>query len=256
MRKVTRPRVLVAAATLGASLLLALGGAASAADPNGAGTSTPRHDSQIENLGLVKNQIKAYYGDNGNHQPSPDSPYAHDVAAVERQVHDWVEHDSAGDAKPAVVFDVDDTTLSNYNYDATHDFGYDPVTNAQCVAAKCFPAVFGTVDLVKWVTAQHIAVFFITGRPAAQQADTLANLQDQGFPTPTGIFTKVTTAPYPSYLPCAPNCSTTEYKSDTRAHIESMGYHILANVGDQYSDLNGGHADRTFKMPNPMYYLP
>jgi hypothetical protein len=34
-----------------------------------------------------------------------------------------------------------------------------------------------------------------------------------------------------------------------RAYIESQGY-------DQFSDLLGGFADKTFKMPNPNYYLP
>ena len=55
---------------------------------------------------------------------------------------------------------------------------------------------------------------------------------------------------------CAPTCTTTQYKSLTRKYIESLGYDIVANFGDQYSDLNGGYADQTFKMPNPMYYLP
>jgi len=30
----------------------------------------------------------------------------------------------------------------------------------------------------------------------------------------------------------------------------------VANFGDQYSDLSGGHAGKTYKIPNPMYYLP
>jgi len=54
----------------------------------------------------------------------------------------------------------------------------------------------------------------------------------------------------------APSCNTVERKSQTRAHIESLGYDIVANFGDQFSDLKGGFADRTFKVPNPMYYLP
>ena len=51
-------------------------------------------------------------------------------------------------------------------------------------------------------------------------------------------------------------CSTIEVKSETRKHIESLGYDIMANFGDQFSDLSGGYADQTFKLPNPMYYLP
>ena len=31
---------------------------------------------------------------------------------------------------------------------------------------------------------------------------------------------------------------------------------IVANLGDQFSDLIGGYADRAVKLPNPTYYLP
>ena len=30
----------------------------------------------------------------------------------------------------------------------------------------------------------------------------------------------------------------------------------MANFGDQFSDLKGGHADKAYKLPNPTYYLP
>jgi hypothetical protein len=42
-----------------------------------------------------------------------------------------------------------------------------------------------------------------------------------------------------------------------RKHVEKdLGYDIVANFGDQFSDLVGGHADRQVKLPNPTYYLP
>ena len=46
------------------------------------------------------------------------------------------------------------------------------------------------------------------------------------------------------------------FKSGERAALEGQGYRILANVGDQESDLAGGHADRSFKLPNPFYFIP
>jgi len=74
---------------------------------------------------------------------------------------------------------------------------------------------------------------------------------------PTHVYLKDKTgATQPWLLSCAPTCTTTQYKSLTRQHIESLGYDIVANFGDQYSDLNGGFADRTYKIPNPMYFLP
>ena len=30
----------------------------------------------------------------------------------------------------------------------------------------------------------------------------------------------------------------------------------MLNVGDQFSDLQGGYADKALKLPNPTYYLP
>ena len=41
-----------------------------------------------------------------------------------------------------------------------------------------------------------------------------------------------------------------------RTRIEERGYTILLTMGDQESDLTGGHAQATFKLPNPVYYLP
>ncbi len=38
--------------------------------------------------------------------------------------------------------------------------------------------------------------------------------------------------------------------------IEAEGYVIIANIGDQTSDLIGGYAEKTFKLPNPLYLAP
>ena len=40
----------------------------------------------------------------------------------------------------------------------------------------------------------------------------------------------------------------------TRADI-SKKFTLIANIGDQRSDLDGGYAERTWKVPNPFYYL-
>jgi hypothetical protein len=56
-----------------------------------------------------------------------------------------------------------------------------------------------------------------------------------------------------SYTPNPLSCPTIQYKSGTRAYIESQGYDIVANLGDQFSDLENGFADKTFKMPDPNY---
>jgi hypothetical protein len=40
------------------------------------------------------------------------------------------------------------------------------------------------------------------------------------------------------------------------SHSGGQGYRIVASVGDQYSDLAGGHEAAAFKLPNPFYFLP
>jgi hypothetical protein len=77
-----------------------------------------------------------------------------------------------------------------------------------------------------------------------------------GYPTPKQVFTRDRTMPIPAYLTCQATCTTVRYKSLTRKHIESLGYRIVANVGDQFSDLQGDHEQRAFKLPNPTYFIP
>jgi len=31
---------------------------------------------------------------------------------------------------------------------------------------------------------------------------------------------------------------------------------IIANIGDQRSDLDGGYSERTWRVPNPFYFIP
>jgi hypothetical protein len=46
------------------------------------------------------------------------------------------------------------------------------------------------------------------------------------------------------------------FKSGARASIARQGYDVIADVGDQWSDICGGYADHIYKLPNPTYYLP
>jgi len=248
-----RPLVLIAAGALIAAALAFTGVAVS--------QSTPRHGDSIPNITQVENQIKAYYDDTlvgTDHLPSPDGNYAHEVEGIAAKGQQYLAHHQVRNGMPAVVFDVDDTTLNTYNYEIFSSFAYNPVTNADYVNNERFPAVFGMPALVNWASTHGYTVFFLTGRPEAQRAGTEGNLAKVGYQTSadaTHLYLRNRTAP-PAYLPCEPTCTTIQYKSLTRAHIESLGYDIAANFGDQFSDLEGGSADKTFKLPNPMYFLP
>jgi predicted secreted acid phosphatase len=244
-------------------------------------TFTPHSESQITNIDVLRQQISNYYGDPGKTGIfSVDSYYAKEASSVATSGAHWLAaraNSQSPSGMKAIVLDVDDTTLATWNYEIFSNWAYNPATNATYVMGQLFPAVPGMVDMVTQAADEGYAIIFITGRPATQEAATLGNLTsdgvgvDAGYPAPTtlndgedGLFTKPAVADYPDYLlqACAEeisaghSCTTVHYKSATRAHIESLGYEIVADFGDQYSDLTGGFADRTFKLPNPNYFLP
>ncbi|CAI9785087.1 unnamed protein product [Fraxinus pennsylvanica] len=46
------------------------------------------------------------------------------------------------------------------------------------------------------------------------------------------------------------------YKSKKRTELVNSGYRILGNMGDRWSDILGDNSgNRTFKVPDPMYYI-
>jgi hypothetical protein len=249
--------------------------------------ASPTSASQIQNIDQVRTAIKGYYhglpsgvsdpvpngpdgaypGDGASQilqQYDPNGAYAHEVEGITADAGKYLAHEAkpgqTHTGTPAVLFDVDDTTLNTYSYEIYSNFAFNPTTNAYFVnagSADVFPAVPGMVALEHEAAAEGYTVFFLTGRPEAQRPGTVSNLTGAGYDAPDSahLFMRNRTSP-PSYLPCEPTCTTTQYKSLTRQHIESLGYDIVANFGDQFSDLNGGFADQTFKIPNPMYFLP
>ncbi|HEX6468760.1 MAG TPA: HAD family acid phosphatase [Streptosporangiaceae bacterium] len=272
----SRRSLLIAVAALAVTSIVGGGMAIAAAPEPAIKTFTPRSEHQITNIDVLRQQIRNYYGDPlGTGVAADDGNYAKEARSVASAGTRWLAGPHRVRGTRAIVLDVDDTTLLTWNYEIFSNWAFNPATNATFVTEQRFPAVFGMVDMVRAAEREGYAIFYLTGRPTTQEAATLGNLTadgvgvDAGYPKPTalsgtedGLFTKPAVADYPDYLKqaCAadPNgaCTTIHYKSATRAHIESTGYDIVANFGDQFSDLVGGHADRTFKLPNPNYFLP
>ena len=250
----------------------------------------------IPNIDSVRSTIRRYYNATAGIADKTSSPYISELKRIEsRQLselarslrahrgqgharHHGRGHDQgharhhgrrhhqghSHEGKPAIVFDADDTTLWTYDMeDAAMGFSFDPTLQDTWVQDARFPATPGMVDLVTRAKRMGYAVFGLTGRNDGQKAATLRNLTKVGYGhtfTDKNFFTKWTgtgASRQPSYISCATaKCTTVEYKAGTRKHIESMGYDIVLNVGDQWSDLQGGYADRTLKLPNPTYFLP
>jgi predicted secreted acid phosphatase len=91
-----------------------------------------------------------------------------------------------------------------------------------------------------------VAVFFISGRPANLREATERNLREAGY-----RWTRMIIYPDGAHVD-----SAVDFKAPERRKIQEQGYSIILNMGDQESDLRGGYAERTYKLPNPVYKLP
>ncbi|WP_030192702.1 HAD family acid phosphatase [Streptomyces sp. NRRL S-87] len=151
-----------------------------------------------------------------------------DVGAVVDQARPYLRQritDSPAGEKPAIVLDIDNSSLET----DFHWFWTWPT-----------PAIAQVRDLVQEAHARGVAVFFVTARPGVVYSPTLYNLKTVGYPV-TGLYVRD--------LPDLFHEVST-YKTAKRAEIEARGYTIVANIGNNDSDLVGGHAERTFKLPD------
>ncbi len=276
-------------AILGAAVVVGLVAAGFAGAQSGSvppPPAVPTSADQIQNIDQVRTAIKGYYGDtttsqvdpvpnsvdgkdNALHQFSPTSSYANEMAGIVSDAEKYLNHPpGSGNGKKfsgqkAILFDIDDTTLNTFSYEIYSNFVFNPSTNAAfvnaCLTSGCvFPATPGMVGLEKYAEGLGYTVFFLTGRPVSQMTGTIENLTSVGYDVdPANVYLKDLNASWLSSCGhSTPACTTIQYKSLTRQYIESQGYDIVANFGDQFSDLEGGFADQTSKIPTPMYFLP
>src|SRR5699024_2664775 len=139
--------------------------------------------------------------------------------------------------------------LSAYDMEAgTMHFHFDPKINDQFVQEQRFEATPGMVRLVNRAARMGYKIFGITGRDDTQKKATIENLRRVGYHgfSAKRFYTEWTgenDSHRPRYIHCAKDeCTTVEYKAQTRRHIERQGYRIVENWGDQWSDLKGRHA--------------
>ncbi len=206
------------------------------------------------NLGQYKIELTKY---------EESGQYARDVAAAVQPAAAYLAQQTGRKGKLAIVLDIDETSLSNWPVIKADDFGFIPqgpcdisqktgLPNGACgwidwIGQARDQPILPTLALYRQARKEDIAVFFITGRPSSLRAATERNLRAAGYDQWNALITK--SGGYRTE-------SVIKFKSSARAQIEQQGYTIVLDMGDQESDLTGGHAERTFKVPNPFYYIP
>ncbi|MFL9654925.1 HAD family acid phosphatase [Streptomyces sp. PB17] len=131
--------------------------------------------------------------------------------------------DTAPGEKQAIVLDIDNTSLET-------DFGF----------SYPQPANRPVLEAAEYAQEHGVALFFVTARPGIIEAPTEWNLAHAGYES-SGLHVR-------GFLDLFKDVA--EYKTEQRAEIEAKGYTIIANIGNSATDLSGGHAEKTFKLPD------
>lgn len=146
---------------------------------------------------------------------------------------------------PLVIFDVDETALSNMEYEITFDFGFERESWDKWIQSAKAPAIKDVKRFYDTLISRNINVVFMTGRSDSQYEATLKNLKEVGYTKFDTLICKSSEFSGKKAI---------EYKSEVRRRL-SQKYNIIGSVGDQWSDLDGGYTIMKVKIPNLFYFL-
>ncbi|RMX03849.1 acid phosphatase [Legionella jordanis] len=200
--------------------------------------------SEPGNLSVLKSEIKQYH-DSGSYQK--------ELERVLYQAQDYIlkqaeiNQKQKNPKKLAIVLDIDETSISNYNSIIHRDFGADLNQIHKDILEANAPVIAPTLALYKAAMEHNVAIFFVTGRHLSELKATRLNLLRAGFKNWAGLYLRPDTYRDSSIVP---------FKTKARESITKQGYTIVASIGDQQSDLKGGYMQKGFKLPNPFYHLP
>jgi acid phosphatase len=194
-------------------------------------------ENGIPNLSAIKNEIIAYH-DSGR--------WEKEIRSVAAQAKMHLQKQVLKEGKIAIVIDIDETALSKWKQLKAADFAFLPELVTDWFYSKKAVANPPILDLYLFALKNDCHIFFITGRQERFRQATIANLKKAGYTAWAGLILRPNNDQNDSVVP---------FKSSARKGIIQRGYRIVVNIGDQYSDLEGGYAEKIFKVPNPMYII-
>lgn len=172
------------------------------------------------------------------------------IKAARAWIYDWVDERCGGRAascNATVVFDIDETLLSNYEYYKGTGFTFDQegwnAFTETCQNSAIAPAR----TLYRQLVRDGFAVVLLTGRSDSERKTTAECLRERGMTDWHELILRTQ---------ADASLSADDYKSQRRADLQREGHRIVASIGDQVSDMSRGHLKRGFLLPNLMYFIP
>lgn len=194
------------------------------------------YSQEIINLDVAKERVRNYY-ENGGFQKDLDSI----LAIAKEQINNLNLNENS-----TIIFDVDDTLLSGYEYTKSLGFGFTFPTWEKYINSASQKAVPQMNEFYNFVKAKNIKIVLLTGRDRRFYKSTIENLRRENF---TGFDTLICRTGEQASL------TASEYKEKTRELLWESGYEIIASVGDQESDFSGEHTGLKIKVPNYLYII-
>lgn len=157
--------------------------------------------------------------------------YTNIMASIRTYLSDFTG-DGADVGNCWVIFDVDETLLTAYEKDGSVSIpkiGHIPIPQ--------------TISLYKWCKEQGFKVCIITARREWLRSMTIHRLIDSIGDDPLHSWNELWFKPSLSIR------SDQEFKTRVRSIVAKKGT-IVANIGDQVTDLRGGFSSAIFKLPN------
>ncbi len=188
------------------------------------------------NLSDAKSKVKEYY-ESGQYDSEVNTIIS---GAIERLSKEELNENSA------VIFDVDETALSNYEYAKNLGYGYTWKTWDDWVKSEQAKAVPAVKKLYDFLISKNVKVIFLTGRTAEQCKATLLNLKKEGY---TKFDTLICRSEKEAKL------KTEIYKRKELKKLAAKSYKIIACVGDQPADVSSPLCKIKILIPNYLYKL-
>ncbi len=193
-----------------------------------------------ENLDLLKDKIRDYY--QHHYSTEVENICTQTMKHLTTQYSKFTPND-------LVIFDIDDTIFSTYPFYEQRDFSR--FKHPADLSLSILPPIQSVIDLYFYILTLGLNVILMTGRNEMFREHTTNELAKYN------IIAKTSYNNGYLKLIMRENENNEPGSSLKFRHRKSLSskYRIVANIGDQCSDFEGGYNGYIVKLPNYLYYI-
>lgn len=193
--------------------------------------------NELINLDSYKSLLKDYVNSGDYHKEISNT-----ISQSASHVNPYI-----GQKNICVILDIDQTSIDQMPLMLKYDFGWFNADLQEADIRTDFPVIQETLSFYNGLLINYIDVIFLTSRRQKYDKYTKQLLANCGYKDYTQLITR----------PNDDEGTIQDFKIRSRQQLVAQGWNIIANIGDQQSDLDGGNPDYDgcFKLPNPFYLI-